>query len=90
MLSTAWGARGGGGRGRLKELGIGFAVLAYEYVGDEGMGGRADGVGGRLSRDILKSSSSSAGRRLDCLFTVQNSMRRFAEARRCYLFAQGW
>ncbi len=53
MLRTAWGGRGGGGRGRLKELGIGFAVLAYEYVGDAGTGGRALGEGGRLVVAIL-------------------------------------
>jgi hypothetical protein len=28
FVSTACGGRGGGGSGRLKELGIGFAVLA--------------------------------------------------------------
>lgn len=30
FVRTAYGERGGGGRGRLKELGIGLAVLAYE------------------------------------------------------------
>lgn len=30
LLSTACGDRGGGGRGRLKVEGIGFAVLATE------------------------------------------------------------
>lgn len=30
LLSTAWGGRGGGGRGKLKVEGIGFAVLATE------------------------------------------------------------
>ena len=48
LLRTAWGCRGGGGRGRLKELGIGIEVLAYEYVGDAGTGGRLLGEGGWL------------------------------------------
>ncbi len=61
LLRTAWEGRGGGGRGRLKEEGIGLAVLAYEYVGDPGRGGRFLGEGGRLSAPIfgVKSKSSS-------------------------------
>lgn len=53
LLRTAWGGRGGGGSGRLKELGMGIAVLAHEYVGDAGTGGRSLGEGGRLDVAIL-------------------------------------
>ena len=45
FVRTAWMGRGVGGRGRLNDDGIGFAVDAYEYVGDAGTGGSLLGVG---------------------------------------------
>jgi hypothetical protein len=49
--------RGVGGRGRLNEEGIWFAVDAYEYVGEAGTGGSLLGVGegerDRTEEDIL-------------------------------------
>jgi hypothetical protein len=44
-----------GGNGRLNDDGIGFAVEAYEYVGEAGMGGSllGDGEGEREQTDII-------------------------------------
>lgn len=47
MVRTAWAGRGGGGSGRLYED-SGFAVEAYEYVGEAGKGTwEGEGDGGR-------------------------------------------
>jgi hypothetical protein len=53
-VSTACGRVGGGGRGRLY-ADRGFAPLdAYEYVGEEGIGGNCESVG-EEGRDIVRS-----------------------------------
>lgn len=44
-MRTACAGRGAGGSGRLNDEGIGFAVEAYEYVGDAGIAGSLLGVG---------------------------------------------